>query len=127
SAGGASGAGASGGAAGAGAGAAPSPGSTADAQAPGAATVSKGPEAAGGPSGPGEPPLGTGTEPSGPVTGAGPEGAAASGPRTISSDPAEPVDLIGVAGRSVARRAIPAVAAAFGLAVAGVVWRRLRH
>ena len=46
------------------------------------------------------------------------------GPRAIDSRPAEPVDLLGVAGAPAAKRLIPV---GVGLLVLFVLWRLLRH
>jgi carbon monoxide dehydrogenase subunit G len=48
---------------------------------------------------------------------------AAAGPRTIASAPAEPVDLLGVAGAPVAKRLVPL---ALGALVLFLLWRLLR-
>ena len=50
--------------------------------------------------------------------------AASSGPRTITSTPAEPVDLLGAAGSPVIKRIVPAV---IGALVAFIIGRRLRR
>jgi hypothetical protein len=54
----------------------------------------------------------------------GPAAADASGVRTIESRPAEPVDLLGVAGAPVSRRLVPI---GVGLVVVIVVWRVRRR
>ncbi|HZD66614.1 MAG TPA: SRPBCC family protein [Acidimicrobiales bacterium] len=62
-----------------------------------------------------------GTQTGGPATEAG------GGPRTIAPRPAEPVDLVGVAGGSVLRRVLPALAvAAAGVVVISFLVRRRR-
>jgi carbon monoxide dehydrogenase subunit G len=49
---------------------------------------------------------------------------APTGPRTVTSRPAEPVDLLGTAGSPVIKRVLPAL---FGALVAFVIGRRLRR
>lgn len=58
------------------------------------------------------------------ATEAAPTTGGSTGPRTIESAPAEPVDLLGVAGAPVAKRVLPVLV---GVVVALVVWRLLRR
>lgn len=65
-------------------------------------------------------------EPSGVGGGSVSAPAGTSGVRTIASGPAEPVDLMEVAGGSVARRALPAVGGLLALLMVLFLWRRRR-